>query len=129
MEVVNGLGVIDPKWPGTGSIRTKELFGDIQLHLEWATPNPRRGVAQDRGNSGVYLMGRYEVQVLDSYQRADACADGQAGAIYGQYPPLANPTRPPGEWRNPARTTSRHRSEYDLVSFASPCAPIPGKTV
>jgi hypothetical protein len=99
MEVVNGPGVINPKLPGTGSIRTKESFGDIQLHLEWASPNPPRGVAQDRGNSGVYLMGRYEVQVLDSYQRADTYADGQAGAIYGQYPPLANPTRPPGEWQ------------------------------
>lgn len=99
MEVVNGPGVIDPKWPGTGSIRTKESFGDMQLHVEWASPNPPRGVAQDRGNSGVYLMGRYEVQVLDSYQRADTYADGQAGAIYGQYPPLANPTRPPGEWQ------------------------------
>ncbi len=99
MEVVNGPGAIDPKWPGTGSIRTKESFGDMQLHVEWASPNPPRGVAQDRGNSGVYLMGRFEVQVLDSYQRADTYADGQAGAIYGQYPPLANPTRPPGEWQ------------------------------
>ena len=99
MEVVNGPGVINLKLPGTGSIRTRESFGDIQLHVEWASPNPPRGVAQDRGNSGVYLMGRYEVQVLDSYQRADTYADGQAGAIYGQYPPLANPTRPPGEWQ------------------------------
>ena len=99
MEIVNGPGVIDLKLPGTGSIRTKESFGDIQLHVEWASPNPPRGVAQDRGNSGVYLMGRYEVQVLDSYRRADTYADGQAGAIYGQYPPLANPTRPPGEWQ------------------------------
>ena len=99
MEVVNGPGAIDPKWPGTGAIRTRESFGDMQLHVEWASPNPPRGVAQDRGNSGVYLMGRYEVQVLDSYQRADTYADGQAGAIYGQYPPLANPTRPPGEWQ------------------------------
>ncbi|CAN5522493.1 hypothetical protein BH09GEM1_BH09GEM1_25230 [soil metagenome] len=99
MEVVNGPGVIDPKLPGTGAIRTKEAFGDMQLHVEWASPNPPKGVAQDRGNSGVYLMGRYEVQVLDSYQQADTYADGQAGAIYGQYPPLANPTRPPGEWQ------------------------------
>ena len=99
MEIVNGPGVINLKLPGTGSIRTKESFGDIQLHVEWASPNPPRGVAQDRGNSGVYLMGRYEVQVLDSYQRTDTYADGQAGAIYGQYPPLANPTRPPGEWQ------------------------------
>ena len=99
MEIVNGPGVINLKLPGSGSIRTKESFGDIQLHVEWASPNPPRGLAQDRGNSGVYLMGRYEVQVLDSYQRADTYADGQAGAIYGQYPPLANPTRSPGEWQ------------------------------
>jgi hypothetical protein len=99
MEVVNGPGVIDLKLPGSGAIRTKESFGDMQLHVEWASPNPPRGVAQDRGNSGVYLMGRFEVQVLDSYKRADTYADGQAGAIYGQYPPLANPVRPPGEWQ------------------------------
>ena len=99
MEIVNGPGPIDLKLPGTGAIRTKESFGDVQLHVEWASPNPPRGVAQDRGNSGVYLMGRFEVQVLDSYQRADTYADGQAGAIYGQYPPLSNPTRPPGEWQ------------------------------
>jgi hypothetical protein len=99
MEIVNGPGPVDLKLPGTGSIRTKESFGDMQLHVEWASPNPPRGVAQDRGNSGVYLMGRFEVQVLDSYQRTDTYADGQAGAIYGQYPPLANPTRPPGEWQ------------------------------
>jgi hypothetical protein len=99
VEVVNGPGAIDPARPGTGAIRTKEKFGDVQIHLEWASPNPPRGVAQDRGNSGVYLMGRYELQVLDSYRRADTYADGQAGAIYGQLPPLANPTRPPGEWQ------------------------------
>ena len=100
VEVVNGPGEIRPAFPGTGAIRTKEQFGDVQLHLEWATPNPPQGVAQDRGNSGVMLMGRYELQVLDSYQRADTYADGQAGAIYGQYPPLANASRPPGEWQS-----------------------------
>jgi hypothetical protein len=84
--------------PGTGTIQTKQGFGDVQLHLEWASPSPARGTNQDRGNSGVFLMGRYEIQVLDSYQ-ADSYADGQAGAIYGQYPPLANATRAPGEWQ------------------------------
>lgn len=84
--------------PGTGTIQTKQGFGDVQLHVEWAAPNPPRGVSQDRGNSGVFLMGRYEIQVLDSYQ-ADSYADGQAGAIYGQYPPLANAMRAPGEWQ------------------------------
>ena len=99
VEVVNGPGEIRPASPGTGSIRTREQFGDIQLHIEWASPNPPQGVAQDRGNSGVYLMGRYELQVLDSYGREDTYADGQAGAFYGQLPPLANASRPPGEWQ------------------------------
>ncbi|MEZ4699630.1 MAG: DUF1080 domain-containing protein [Rhodothermales bacterium] len=85
--------------PGAGYIRTKQGFGDIQLHVEWAAPVPARGTSQGRGNSGVFLMGLYEVQVLDSYQN-DTYPDGQAGAIYGQYPPLANVTRPPGEWQS-----------------------------
>ena len=84
--------------PGGGPIETKAQFGDIQLHVEWASPSPPRGTGQDRGNSGVFLMGRFEIQVLDSY-RADTYADGMAGAIYGQYPPLANATRPPGQWQ------------------------------
>lgn len=82
----------------TGSIETADAFGDCQLHVEWASPNPPAGTDQDRGNSGVYLMGRYEVQVLDSY-RAETYPDGQAGALYGQYPPLVNATRPPGQWQ------------------------------
>ncbi len=85
--------------PGTGMIETKAQFGDIQLHVEWAAPKPPVGVGQDRGNSGVFLMGQFEVQVLDSY-KADTYADGQAGAIYGQYPPLSNASRPPGEWQS-----------------------------
>lgn len=84
--------------PGTGTIQTRQGFGDVQLHVEWASPNPPRGTNQDRGNSGVFLMGQYEIQVLDSYQ-AETYADGQASAIYGQYPPLANATRAPGEWQ------------------------------
>jgi hypothetical protein len=84
--------------PGGGPIETKQKFGDIQLHIEWATPNPPRGKGQDRGNSGVFLMGQFEIQVLDSYQ-AETYADGQAGAIYGQYPPLFNASRPPGAWQ------------------------------
>ncbi len=85
--------------PGAGPIETRRRFGDLQLHLEWATPSPAHGKGQDRGNSGVFLMGQFEIQVLDSYQ-ADTYADGQAGAIYGQYPPLANASRPPGEWQS-----------------------------
>ena len=84
--------------PGAGAIQTKDSFGDVQLHVEWASPNPPRGKGQDRGNSGIFLMGKFELQVLDSYQAA-TYADGQAGALYGQYPPLYNATRPPGEWQ------------------------------
>lgn len=84
--------------PRTGSIRTRRRFGDVQLHLEWATPSPPRGSGQSRGNSGVYLMGRYEVQILDSY-RNRTYAKGQAAAIYGQTPPRVNASRPPGQWQ------------------------------
>jgi hypothetical protein len=83
---------------GTGPIETKARFGDIQLHVEWAAPSPPEGRGQNRGNSGIFLMGQFEIQVLDSY-RADTYADGQAGAIYGEYPPLFNAARPPGEWQ------------------------------
>jgi hypothetical protein len=84
---------------GSGDIRTKTGFGDVQLHIEWAVPTPEQDKGQDQGNSGVYLMGLYEVQVLDSYQNL-TYADGQAAAIYGQYPPLVNACRPPGEWQS-----------------------------
>ncbi len=84
--------------PGVGAIQTAAPLGDIQLHIEWATPTPPKGRGQGRGNSGVILMGRYEVQVLDSYDNA-TYADGQAGALYGQYPPLVNAARRPGEWQ------------------------------
>ncbi len=82
---------------GTGGIRTARDFGDVQLHIEWMTPTPPRGESQERGNSGVFLMSHYEIQVLDSYHN-DTYPDGQAGAIYGQSPPLVNPIRPPGHW-------------------------------
>ena len=84
--------------PGAGMIETKGKFGDVQVHVEWAAPQTPNGKGQDRGNSGLFLLGQYEVQILDSYQ-ADTYADGQAGAIYGQYPPLANAARPPGQWQ------------------------------
>lgn len=85
--------------PGAGPITTRKAFGDVQVHLEWATPSPAEGKGQARGNSGIHLMGLYEVQILDSY-RSDTYADGQAAAIYGQYPPLVNACRPPGEWQS-----------------------------
>jgi len=84
--------------PKTGDIQTKEEFGDCQLHIEFREPSPPKGEDQDRGNSGVFLMGQYEIQVLDSYN-SKTYADGQAGAVYGQYPPLVNASRPPGEWQ------------------------------
>ncbi len=85
--------------PGAGDIRTIAEFGDCQLHLEWATPAEVRGSSQGRGNSGVFLMGRYEIQVLDSWQNR-TYADGAAGALYGQFPPLVNASRPPGDWQS-----------------------------
>ncbi len=81
-----------------GDIYTKEKFGDMQLHIEWAAPAEVDGTSQWRGNSGVLLMGFYEMQVLDSYNNL-TYADGQAGAIYGQWPPLVNASRKPGEWQ------------------------------
>ena len=83
--------------PGSGTIHTAQAFGDVQLHLEWRAPTPPTGESQERGNSGVFLQGRYEVQVLDSYHNV-TYADGHAGAVFGQYPPRVNPTRPPGQW-------------------------------
>jgi len=94
-KVENGYFEVVAK---TGSIQTKQGFGDSQLHVEWAAPDPPKGEDQDRGNSGVYLMGVYEVQVLDSYENK-TYADGQAAAIYGQHPPLVNACRPPGQWQ------------------------------
>ncbi len=84
--------------PGGGAVYTRNGFGDIQLHLEWAAPTPGRGQGQGRGNSGVFLMGKYEVQVLDSHDNV-TYTDGQAAALYGQYPPLVNASLPAGEWQ------------------------------
>jgi hypothetical protein len=81
-----------------GSIQTKRGFGDCQLHVEWASPAEVKGEDQGRGNSGVFLMNLYEVQVLDSWNNK-TYADGSAAAIYGQYPPLVNACRKPGEWQ------------------------------
>lgn len=82
---------------GRGPIQTKQEFGDCQLHIEWSAPTPPSGSGQGRGNSGVFMMGTYEIQVLDSYDN-ETYHDGQAGAIYKQTPPMVNATRPPGEW-------------------------------
>jgi hypothetical protein len=82
----------------TGSIKTKRAFGDCQLHIEWRTPAVVTGDSQDRGNSGIFLQSRYEVQVLDSYNNK-TYVNGQAGSIYKQYIPLVNACRPPGVWQ------------------------------
>jgi hypothetical protein len=89
--------------PGTGNIETREHFGDCQIHLEWAAPEKVESESQGRGNSGVFLMGRYEIQVLDNYDNP-TYADGMAGAVYGEFPPLVNACRKPGVWQT-----------YDLV--------------
>jgi len=81
-----------------GDIITTNKFGDIQLHLEFKEPTPANGDGQGRGNSGVFFMGQYEIQVLDCYNNK-TYADGATGGIYGQHPALANACRPPGEWQ------------------------------
>lgn len=86
--------------PGTKDIKTKKQFGDIQLHIEWRSPavtDPSK-VSQGRGNSGIFLQERYEVQVLDNYENK-TYSNGQVGSIYKQYIPLANPSKKPGEWQ------------------------------
>ncbi|HYD52996.1 MAG TPA: DUF1080 domain-containing protein [Gemmatimonadaceae bacterium] len=127
--------------PGAGSIQTRRAFGDVQLHLEFATPERVQGSGQERGNSGVFLMGRYEVQILDSFGN-QTYPDGQAAAIFGQRPPLANASRPPGAWQSldivfrrphfdragrvvrPARLTVVHNGVlvHDAVELTGPTA-------
>jgi hypothetical protein len=101
-EIKDGVATVN----GTGSISTKQEFGDCQLHVEWATPEKVEGEGQGRGNSGILLQGRYEVQVLDSYINK-TYYHGQAGAIYKQYAPLVNACRKPGEWQS-----------YDIIFHA-----------
>ena len=98
-EVKEGVVTVNPKSPEkhTGAT-TKQSFGDCQLHVEWAEPEVIHGTSQGRGNSGVFLMDRYEVQVLDSYNNK-TYYDGQCAAIYKQSPPLVNVCRKPGEWQ------------------------------
>jgi hypothetical protein len=83
--------------PNSGDLLSREKFGDCQIHVEWASPTEIHANSQGRGNSGVLIMSRYEIQVLDAWENP-TYADGQAGAIYGQWPPLVNPARRPGEW-------------------------------
>ncbi len=120
-KVENGYMEVVKK---TGGIRTKKSFGNCQLHIEWWVPpdvDPKI-TDQKRSNSGVFLMGRYEVQILDSYtddnyRTNKTYADGQAAAIYGQYPPIVNACRQPGQWQS-----------YD-ISFLRPLFDEQGKCI
>lgn len=89
---------VKPKENVDNGIKTKQAFGDVQLHIEWRTPDEVVGDGQGRGNSGIFLMGLYEVQVLDSYEN-ETYYNGQAGSIYKQHIPLVNACLPPGEWQ------------------------------
>jgi hypothetical protein len=108
-KIEDGVAIV-----GGNDIKSKQAFGDCQLHIEWASPAEVSGSGQGRGNSGVYLQGLYEVQVLDSYQN-DTYPDGQAGALYKQAPPLVNVSRKPGEWQT-----------YDII-FTAPRFDADGK--
>ena len=95
--------------PGTGDIQSKQKFGDCQLHIEWRIASNVTGDGQNRGNSGIFLMGRYEVQVLDNYNNINKTyVNGQAGSMYKQSPPLVNVCKAPGEWQT-----------YDII-FTAP---------
>jgi hypothetical protein len=100
--------------PGSGGIQTRDAFGDVQLHIEWAAPSTVKGEGQGRGNSGIFLMNTYEIQVLDSYENT-TYFHGQAGAIYKQHKPMVNASRKPGEWQY-----------YDIV-FRAPAFDDDGK--
>ena len=95
-KVENGYMEVNKE---TADIRTKKSFGSCHLHIEWATPARVRGSGQGRGNSGVFLMSTYELQILDSYNNK-TYADGQAAALYGREPPSVNACRPPGQWQS-----------------------------
>ncbi|MCL1821735.1 MAG: DUF1080 domain-containing protein [Prolixibacteraceae bacterium] len=101
--------------PGKGGIKTKKEFGDFQLHIEWRSPQVVKGESQGRGNSGIFMQGQYEVQVLDSYENR-TYRNGQAGSIYKQHPPLVNVTKAPGEWQT-----------YDII-YTAPIFDAEGKS-
>lgn len=112
-KVADGVVTVEAS---TGDIRTKQLFGDVQLHLEWRTPAIVEGEGQGRGNSGVFFHEVYEVQILDSYNNV-TYSNGQAGSVYKQHIPLVNASRGPGEWQT-----------YDIV-FQSPVFAEDGEVV
>ena len=96
---------------GTGNIYSRQKFGSAQIHVEFATPDMPNAHGQARANSGVFLQGRYEIQILDSFNNP-TYSNGSAGALYGQYAPLVNVSRPPKEWQY-----------YDIVFHAPICGP------
>lgn len=112
-DIVDGAMQVKPK---AGGIQTKDRFGSVQLHVEFAAPTVVKGTGQGRGNSGIFLMNNYEIQVLDSYDNK-TYFHGQAGSIYKQHKPLANPMRKPGEW-----------NVYDIV-FTAPVFDEDGKVL
>jgi hypothetical protein len=112
-KIEGNAAVVAPK---TGDIRTKQSFGDVQLHIEWRSPAKIVGESQGRGNSGVFFMGQYELQVLDSHNNK-TYSNGQAGSIYKQHIPLVNASRAAGEWQT-----------YDVV-FIAPRFSADGKLV
>jgi hypothetical protein len=95
---IDGDAMVVVPRPKPCDLRTKQSFGDVQLHLEWRTPAEAHGQGQDRGNSGVFFMGLYELQVLDSWENP-TYVNGQAAAVYKEHPPLVNASRRPGEWQ------------------------------
>ena len=111
--VADGAMTVKPK---AGGIRTKQAFGDVQLHIEWATPSEVKRGGQDRGNSGIFLQSTYEIQVLDSFENTTYW-HGSAGSVYKQHPPLVNASRKPGEWQ-----------VYDIV-YHAPAFNADGKVI
>ena len=112
-KVENGYMECTP----TGDLHTKQAFGDCQFHIEWQTEAPPKGDSQGRGNSGVFMMGMYETQVLDCFENR-TYADGSAGCVYGQTPPLVNACRKPGEWQTYAIIFQAPR--FDGETLVSP---------
>jgi hypothetical protein len=100
---------------GKGMLQTTQEFTDFQLHVEFATPADVKGNSQERGNSGVFLLGKFEIQVLDSFDNL-TYPDGQAAAMYGQHPPLVNASRRPGEWQTYDIVFTGPRFERDALS-------------
>lgn len=127
-EWTNGKGE-KPEWivadgcvtvkKGTGTIKTKRVFEDYQLHIEWRTPAEVVGESQGRGNSGVFMQGIYEVQVLDNFNNR-TYRNGQAGSIYKQHPPLVNACKAPGVWQTYDIIYTAPRFNDDGITYFTP---------